>query len=124
MNLSIRYGLPFLPATIEYNNRSLTLENVLLDTGSASTLFHVERLMAVNWVMEPDDMIRRIRGVGGTEFVFSKQVDALSVGRLRVAQFEIEVGAMEYGFELDGIIGLDFLRADGAKIDLGELTIS
>jgi hypothetical protein len=123
MNLNIRYGLPFIPATIEYNNRSLTLENVLLDTGSASTLFYVERLMAINLVMEPDDLIRRIRGVGGTEFVFSKLVNALSVGSLRVAPFEIEVGAMDYGFQLDGIMGLDFLRAVGAKIDLGELTI-
>lgn len=69
-------------------------------------------------------MIRRIRGVGGTEFVFSKRVDELSVGDLSVSHFDIEVGAMDYGFDLDGIIGLDFLRAVRAKIDLGALTIT
>lgn len=124
MNLSIRYGLPFVTAIIEYNSRILNLDNVLLDTGSASTLFQVERLMTINLNMEPDDLIRRIRGVGGTEFVFSKRVDKLSVGDLSVERFEIEVGAMDYGFDLDGIIGLDFLRAVEAKIHLGELTIS
>lgn len=124
MNLSIRHGLPFVTAIIEYNSRILNLDNVLLDTGSASTLFQVERLMTINLNMEPDDLIRRIRGVGGTEFVFSKRVDKLSVGDLSVERFEIEVGAMDYGFDLDGIIGLDFLRAVGAKIHLGELTIS
>ena len=123
MNLSIRYGLPFISATIEYNNRTLNLDNVLLDTGSASTIFHVEQLMIIDLRMEPDDMIRRIRGVGGTEFVFAKRVNVLSIGSLRVEGFEIEVGAMDYGFEMNGIIGLDFLRAVRAKIDLGELAI-
>ena len=69
-------------------------------------------------------MIRLIRGVGGTEFVFSKPVDGLSVGNLGVGHFDIEVGGMDYGFDLDGIIGLDFLRAIRAKIDLGALTIT
>ena len=124
MNLDIRYGLPFVIATIKYRGRSIDLANVLLDTGSAGTIFQVERLMTIDLSMEPEDMIHRIRGVGGTEFVFSKQIDTLAVGGLLVNGFEIEVGAMDYGFDLDGIIGLDFLRAVEAKIDLGNLTIS
>jgi hypothetical protein len=124
MNLNIRHGLPFITATIEYHGQKLELSNVLLDTGSASTLSHVEHLLAIDLRMEPEDIIHRIRGVGGTEFVFSKQVDTLSIGSLRVNGFEIEVGAMDYGFELDGIIGLDFLRDVRAKIDLGDLTIA
>lgn len=123
MNLNIRHGLPFVTATIGYGGHELELSNVLLDTGSASTLFHVDRLLAIDLRMEADDLIRRIRGVGGTEFVFSKRVDALAIGDLSVDKFEIEVGAMDYGFDLDGIIGLDFLVAVGARIDLGELTI-
>jgi hypothetical protein len=31
---------------------------------------------------------------------------------------------MDYGFELDGIIGLDFLRVVKARLDLGNLTIT
>ena len=30
---------------------------------------------------------------------------------------------MDYGFEMGGILGIDFLRAAGAVIDLGRLTI-
>ena len=61
MNLDIRYGLPFVIATIEYRGRSIELANVLLDTGSAGTIFQVERLMIIDLHMEPEDMIRRIR---------------------------------------------------------------
>jgi hypothetical protein len=36
--------------------------------------------------------------------------------KLRI--FEIQVGAMRYGFPLDGIVGMDFLLATRAVIDL------
>jgi hypothetical protein len=53
----------------------------------------------------------------------SKRIDQLSVDTLGVADFEIEVGAMDYGFEIDGILGMDFLTKVGAKIDLANLVI-
>lgn len=59
--------------------------------------------------------------MGGAEFVFTKRVDRLSVGELSVQDFEIEVGAMDYGFEMDGIVGMDFLMEVGAIIDLARL---
>ncbi|HEX5061730.1 MAG TPA: hypothetical protein VFV99_20325, partial [Kofleriaceae bacterium] len=37
--------------------------------------------------------------------------------------FELEIGEMDYGFSLGGILGMDFLRAAGARIDLDHLTI-
>ena len=37
--------------------------------------------------------------------------------------FEVEIGAMAYGFEIAGIIGMDFLAGVGAVIDLAQLEI-
>ncbi len=106
--------------SVLHRGRRLDLENVLLDTGSASTIFSADRLLDIDLRCEPTDILNRIRGVGGTEFVFSKTIDRLSLGSLMVADFEIEVGAMDYGFgfELDGIVGMDFLEQVGAVIDL------
>ena len=73
--------------------------------------------------LEPADVIHRIRGVGGAEFVFTKRVDRLAIGELEADDFEIEVGAMQYGFDINGIIGMDFLRRVGAIIDLARLEI-
>lgn len=72
---------------------------------------------------ELDDFVHRIRGVGGSEFVFIKRVDVLSVGDLKVEKFEIEIGAMNYGFDMDGIIGVDFLTKVGAMIDLDRMEL-
>jgi hypothetical protein len=36
--------LPFIEATVTFRGQSLKLENVLLDTGSAGTIFNVNKL--------------------------------------------------------------------------------
>ena len=55
--------------------------------------------------------------------MFTKRVDELKAGSLKVAGFEVEIGAMNYGFDMDGIIGLDFLMKVGALIDLGRMEL-
>jgi hypothetical protein len=45
MDISVKNGLPFVSATIIFRGNSLTLENVLLDTGSAGTIFKVDLLI-------------------------------------------------------------------------------
>lgn len=58
------------------------------------------------------------------EFVFTKRVDHLAIGELQVNDFKIEVGAMDYGFSMDGILGMDFLIAIGAIIDLHRMEVT
>ena len=123
MNIRVHDGLPYVTATITYGEHELSLPNVLLDTGSASTLFATDRLLEIGLAMEAHDPIYRIRGVGGTEFVFGKRIDALALGALVVRDFEIEVGALAYGLDLDGILGMDFLLRLGAVIDLVALQV-
>ena len=42
---------------------------------------------------------------------------------MEATAFMVDVGAMDYGFEIDGIVGMDFLLAVGAIVDLATLTI-
>lgn len=123
MRIRIKNGLPYISATLEHRRQRVTLKNVLLDTGSAGTIFSTDKVAAIGLTYEPDDFVHRIRGVGGSEFVFTKRVDGLKVGSLQVAGFELEIGAMNYGFDMDGIVGLDFLTAVGAIIDLDEMKL-
>jgi hypothetical protein len=68
-------------------------------------------------------MIYRISGVGGAEFVYSKTVDSVKIGDMQTEDFALEIGAMNYGFDLDGIIGLDLLQQLKAIINVNKLTI-
>jgi len=123
MKIRIREGLPYVTISLTYRGQQITLENILLDTGSAGTVFSADMVLDIGLQLEPNDAIHRIRGVGGTEFVFTKRVDKLSLGTLQANDFEIEVGAMDYGLEIEGIIGMDFLLQVRAIVDFAQLEI-
>lgn len=124
MELRLRDELPFVSATITYGESELIVENVLVDTGSATTIFAIDSLSAIHIIPLPDDTLHVIRGIGGSEAVFSRRIDSLTVGERSVHNIEIEVGGMDYGFDIAGILGMDFLRQAGALIDLSSLTLS
>ncbi len=123
MKIRLQDGLPYASASLTYRGQQITLENVLLDTGSAGTIFSTDSVLDIGLELELSDVVHEIRGIGGTEFVFTKQIESLILGELQVKGFEIEVGAMEYGFNIDGIIGLDFLMKTKAIVDLSRLEI-
>ncbi|HMQ55987.1 MAG TPA: retropepsin-like aspartic protease [Anaerolineae bacterium] len=123
MKIKVTEGLPFVTVTLVYQGKQLTIENVLLDTGSAGSIFSIDQVDALNLLPEPTDKIEQVRGVGGIEYVFTKRIDLLRLGSLEVLDFEIEVGAMKYGFDIDGIIGLDFLMQTKAIVDLSTFKI-
>ena len=123
MKIRLEGGLLYVSTELVYRAQKLTLSEVILDTGSAGTLFSADEAVKLGLVPEPDDPLRRVRGVGGSEFVFSKRLDSLSLGDLSLSSFPIQIGAMDYGFPIQGLIGLDFLMQAGAVIDLANLEI-
>lgn len=123
VKLDLKYGLPFCKVTLIYKAKSMFLDNVLLDTGSGGTIFKMDKVDEIGVTIEKDDTIETISGVGGVEFVYKKNVDGISLGNLEIRNFIIEVGVMDYGFEINGIIGMDFLKEVGAIIDLDKMAI-
>jgi len=123
MRIHILDGLAYVTATLNYKGQELVIENVILDTGSVGTVFSADKVSEIGLLMEPHDPIHRMWGVGGTEFVFGKRVTGLALGPLRVDDLTIQVGALDYGFAIEGIIGLDFLMQAGAIIDLDRLEV-
>ncbi len=123
MRIELRGGLLFVSVRLRHGGQEVELHDVLLDTGSAGTGFSTDAVSMIGLTYEPDDPLHRIHGVGGSEFVFMKRVDQASVGERQVRDFTVEVGGMDYGFQLDGIIGTDFLLGVGAVIDLTALEI-
>ncbi len=123
MKIRLEHGLAYVEAVLAFRGRSLHLGNTILDTGSSSTIFAADRLLDIGVVPEPSDALHRLRGVGGTEYAFTKRLDLLAVGDMKLPDFEIEVGAMDYGFPAEGILGLDYLLRTGALIDLQRLEL-
>ena len=117
MRILIEGGLPFVAVDVGYRGREISLKKVLVDTGSAGTVLRLDKVSRIGVVPEPDDPLRRIVGVGGAEFVFVKHVDILRIGKLSISDFVLEVGNMDYGIEMDGLLGTDFLSRTGASVN-------
>jgi predicted aspartyl protease len=123
MRLQLRDSLPFVSITITHQGKKIKIPNVLVDTGSGGTILSADTLTKIGIVPQAEDTLHTISGVGGSEVVFTRKIDELKAGTFKIRQFEIEIGGMDYGFDIQGILGMDFLIAAGAQIDLKQLQI-
>ncbi len=117
MRLALRDSLPFITVTIAYKGKIVEIPDVLVDTGSGGTVVSVDIVSAIDITPTADDVLHTIHGVGGSEVVFARKVDALTVGEYRINNFEVEIGGMDYGFKINGILGMDYLVNAGAVIN-------
>ena len=122
-SIRLAHRLVFVEATVRANGLSIVLKNVMVDTGSGGTIFNTDRMEVLGITQELSDRIVFLRGIGGRESVIRKTVDGIQVGDLLVSSMRIQMGALDYGFPLDGILGLDFLVATKAIIDFSSLEI-
>lgn len=124
MRLRLKDNLPFVSITVIHQGKKIKIPNVLVDTGSGGTILSADALSNIGIVPEPEDTLHTIFGVGGSEVVFTRKIDELKVGTFLAKRFEIEIGGMDYGFDIQGILGMDFLVSAGAIIDLEKLEIT
>jgi hypothetical protein len=94
-----------------------------MDTGSAGTILKAELLHSIGVYPEANDYTCAIRGIGSSEVVFFKTINSVKIEDIRLDHFEIEVGEMNYGFPIDGILGFDFIQLAGIVIDTKKMKI-
>jgi hypothetical protein len=123
MQLLLKDNIPFVSIVVTYKGLSVEISNVLVDTGSATTILSADVVQTIQITPSPQDALYTIRGVGGSEVVFSRRIDHLKLGECVINDFEIEIGGMDYGFEINGILGMDFLLQAGAMINLRDMKI-
>ncbi|MFB5268857.1 retropepsin-like aspartic protease [Paenibacillus enshidis] len=123
IDLRLLHGLPLVCIDVVFSGRRLYLENVLLDTGSAGIILDADKVAEIGVRPEGTDRTAIIHGIGGTEIVFTKWFDAVVLGDWTVSGCKVEIGAMDYGIEIDGILGFDFIRTAGLLIDAYKMQI-
>jgi len=123
MHLSLIDNLAFTSIRVTYQNEALDIPNVLIDTGSGATILAADIVSSISIGPAPDDILYTIRGVGGSEVVFSRKIDQIQLGECAVVDFEVEIGGMDYGFPINGILGMDLLQKAKAIINLSDMTI-
>jgi predicted aspartyl protease len=80
MRLTLRDDLVLVSVTVAYQGQEIKVPEVVVDTGSATTMLSADVVSQVGIVPELDDVLHVVRGVGGAEVVFSRRVERLQVG--------------------------------------------
>lgn len=124
MNINIEHGIPFIEVIFKHNNSQIVVPNVLIDTGAASSIISVDIALEMGLGPSPTDIIHRVRGVGGYEYVYEKVVKSICIENIEISNFSVEVGDMDYGFNINAILGTDFFIKAKANIDMKNLTLT
>jgi hypothetical protein len=123
MNIAVRNGLPFVAVELTHKGKTLLPGDFLIDTGSAGTMVDADYAMELGLIPGKQDKIARITGVGGAEFFYLKQLEKIAAGYLIATGLMVEVGMTPHGLGFGGILGMDFLSATNAIIDLRNMKL-
>ena len=118
MKLHLNEHLPFISVVLSYQGQSLEIPHILIDTGSATSIFSADYVAQIGIFPSSQDILHTIRGVGGIEVVFRRTLESIRIGEFFLASCPVDVGGMDYGFDMNGILGMDILIRAGACIDL------
>ena len=126
MNIIIINGLPIVTLSLTYKNKSISLENALLDTGCSTTIFDTDSVEPIG--LDPDFINGRsvrMYGVGGlSELCFQQTIHGLQINHILLESFSIQLGLTREPYGFDAILGVDILSAFGLKIDFEKLIVS
>ncbi len=117
-------GLIYTEIKLVHRNKSVIIRNALVDTGSGSTVISRDIAFEIGLKPEPTDLINSVQGIGGSESVIEKKIDSIILDDTVASDFHIQVSAMDYGIELEAIVGLDLLTHCRATMDLNNFTLA
>jgi hypothetical protein len=125
MKIRIEDGLPLVSVTISYKGRQITLQDILFDTGCANTIFDTDLLEEVGIELDLiNGTARRMYGVGGVgELCYEQHVENLQIDSCVLENFRLQLGMTREAYGFDGILGIDFMRAVGLRIDFDSLEV-
>src|SRR5690554_3355847 len=103
MKIVMKNGLPILSIILEYHDNTIRLENVLLDTGCAVTVFDTDLVEKIGLIIDRySGRAVRMHGVGGqSELCFQQTVEQISVNKIILQNFTLQLGMTKipYGFD-------------------------
>lgn len=119
MNFILKNGLPIAEIKLKYNDESMILKNVLIDTGSARTIFDTDAVDEIGLTIDPSQgKAVYMSGVGGkSEVCFQQRISDLCIDNILLTNFVIQLGMTNIPYGFSGIIGADFFKKTNASID-------
>lgn len=123
-NLHYRNGLLYASVILHQGDKSINIDDVIVDTGAFHTIILTNYLEDLDVEFTEDDELVKSSGYGGLQLSsVRKKIDEVRIGDISLTKIKIDFGEIDPYERINGLIGLDFLRAAGVVIDLVDLTM-
>lgn len=110
--------------TLCYKDRSLTIDNLVIDTGAAHSILSSDVVSEIGIKFENGDRLVRSFEIGGDEYSFRKRVNQIQIGDLILHDISLDFGVFHDDISsINGLIGLDILKSGNMIIDLHRMQI-
>jgi hypothetical protein len=115
MKFKFFHGLIWIPIKLVYEGESITINDCILDTGSATTAVDIN---FVKFNYRKPAFIRRLSGLGGgTQEVICQKIDRFLIDLAELPHIDIEFGDISSDVGINGFIGNDILSQFTVTID-------
>lgn len=121
--LMLENGLLYTSVRMYYRGRVKTIDKVVIDTGASHSIISTDLVEELGLDIEDDDKIIFSVGIGGKQFAVVKQVDGIAFNGFKIENCKIDLGEIDFGGGINGLLGLDLLMQAGVILDLKNLRI-
>lgn len=122
--LVLKKGLLYTSITLRHDGKSVIVDDVIIDTGAFHTIIAADYLESMDVGFSDDDELVKASGYGGTVcYSVRKKIDSIECGDIIVNNIKLDFGEIDPNERVNGLIGLDYLRAAGVILDLVDLVM-
>lgn len=119
MRIEHRDGLLFTSIKITYKGNSKIINDVVIDTGAATSIIAYDEVEDMGIHVEAGDRIMEYCSADGKKYNgFIKKLNEIKIGSQSINDIEIDFGTIDNSGQIKASIGLDILTKVGAVIDL------
>lgn len=121
INLKYKKGLLDADLLLCHDGKEVLVEDIIVDTGAYHTIISPVFLEKLDTEVALDDEIVNAYGLGGGRCSsLRKKIDTISFGELSIGNMRIDFGDIDPQDRVNGLLGLDLLKAFKVIIDIVE----
>ena len=122
--LIYKKGLVYTSIELKYKDKSIIIDDVIIDTGASHTIIATEYLEEMDIPLLDEDELVKATGYGGmVSYSIRKKLNEVRCGNLVLKDIKLDFGVIDPNDRINGLLGLDFLINTKSVIDLVDLII-
>lgn len=118
MRVEHHEGLLLPTVTLTSGGHTISVPNVIVDTGAAQSLKSVDSVDEIFQRYEPTDELVTLGGIGGDAISVRRKIDIVQLDDFSTRDFLVDFASMVEHPGINGLLGMDILIAGRYVLDL------